>query len=87
MAQNGEIAERWGVHWLCHLQMLHLRISKRFVNLVNGPAGYPSIIEQFEYRKIQGPDGLRTGRVAGDGQPAQLELHGWSCSAGAARGD
>src|SRR5215471_13925257 len=48
MAQNGEIAERCGMHRLCHLQVLHLRIGKRLVNLVNGPAGYPSVIEQFD---------------------------------------
>src|SRR4029453_19212098 len=48
MSQNGEIAERWGMHWLCHLQVLHLGIGKRFVDLVNGPAGYPGVIEQFD---------------------------------------
>src|SRR5215510_4219591 len=48
MAQDGEIAERWGMHRLCHLQMLHLRIGKRFVDLINRPAGYSSVIEQFD---------------------------------------
>src|SRR6266851_2214359 len=48
MSQNGEIAERWGVNGLCHLQVLHLGIGKRFVDLINRPAGYPSVIEQFD---------------------------------------
>src|SRR2546427_3610273 len=48
MAQNGEVAEGWGMHWLGHLQVLHLGIGKRFVDLVNWPAGYPSVIEQFD---------------------------------------
>src|SRR5215510_2089133 len=48
MAQNGEIAECWGMHRLCHLQVLHLGISKRLVDLINGPAGYPSVIELFD---------------------------------------
>ena len=48
MAQNGEIAKRWGMHRLCHLQVLHLRIGKRLVNLINRPAGYASVIEQFD---------------------------------------
>src|SRR5215475_2289021 len=48
MAQNGEIAERCRMYRLCHLQVLYLRISKRLVDLINGPAGYPSVIEQFD---------------------------------------
>src|SRR5262245_49347389 len=48
MAQNGEIAERCRMYWLRHLQVLHLGISKRLIDLINGPAGYPSVIEQFD---------------------------------------
>src|SRR6266699_437254 len=36
------------MHWLCHLQVLHLGISKRFVDLINRPAGHSSVIEQFD---------------------------------------
>src|SRR4029450_13905783 len=48
MAQNGEIAECRGMHRLRHLQVLHLGIGKRLVDLVNGPAGDPSVIEQLD---------------------------------------
>src|SRR4029450_9654582 len=48
MAQNGEVAEPCGMHRLRHLQVLHLGIGKRLVDLVNGAAGYSSVIEQFD---------------------------------------
>src|SRR3990172_675105 len=48
MAQNGEIAERRGMDGLCHLQVLHLGIGKRLVDLINRPAGYPSLVEEFD---------------------------------------
>src|SRR5215813_15536556 len=48
MTQNGESAKPWGMHWLRHLQVLYLGIGKRFVDLINRPAGHPSIIEQFD---------------------------------------
>src|SRR4029434_2160939 len=48
MAQNVEVAECCAMHRLRHLQVLHLGIGKRLVDLVNGPAGYPSVIEQFD---------------------------------------
>src|SRR5262245_4089854 len=36
------------MYGLCHLQVLHLGIGKRLVDLIDWPTGHTSVVEQFD---------------------------------------
>src|SRR5262249_40651171 len=48
VAQNGEVAEHGGMYRLRHLQVLHLGIGKRLVNLIDRTTGHASVVEYFD---------------------------------------
>src|SRR5262247_4023733 len=46
MAEDGELAEHRRAHRLRHLQVLHLRIGERLVDLVDRTAGYAGLVQE-----------------------------------------